>query len=158
MCVEQLIIDIGTLFRHLFSPEILSVVVTLSGIGYKLFQSITKRIRKDQATMTESFQLEFDKINCKLKDLSNAVETRNKETKEIADAHYRENQKEILRMQLLDGMHDKRLSPTEAQYFYEKYKAVGGNSFVTAKYEDYIRDYVSDQEKGENSKDDQKLD
>lgn len=158
MCVEQLIIDIGTLFRHLFSPEILSVVITLSGIGYKLFQSITKRMRKDQATMTESFQVEFEKINCKLKELSSAVELRNKETKDLADAHYRDNQKEILRMQLLDGMHDKRLSPTEAQYFYEKYKAVGGNSFVTAKYEAYIRDYVADQEKGENSKDDQKLD
>lgn len=115
-------------------------------------------MRKDQETLTESFQLEFDKINHKLKELSNAVEDRNKEAKRLSDAHYRENQKEILRMQLLDGMYDKRLSPTEAQYFYEKYKAVGGNSFVTAKYEAYIRDYVADQEKGENSNDDKKLD
>lgn len=129
--MEQIIIDIGTLFRHLFSPEILSVVITLSGIGYKLFQSISKKMKADQDLLSESFQEEFSKVNARLATME-----------EVLDKRYQDNQKEILRLELLDGMHDKRLSPTEVEYFYEKYKAVGGNSFVTAQKDAYIKDHV----------------
>lgn len=61
-----------------------------------------------------------------------------KQNAETADESYHDLQKEILRLQLLDGMDANRLSPSEAQYFYDKYKKMGGNSFVTAKVADYI--------------------
>ena len=53
---------------------------------------------------------------------------------------YRDMQKEILRLQILEGIDGKRLSPSEVRYFYDKYKSVGGNSFVTEKVQKYLKE------------------
>ena len=47
---------------------------------------------------------------------------------------------EILRLQILDGIESKRLSYSEVLYFFDKYKALGGNSFVEDKVEKYVYD------------------
>ena len=52
----------------------------------------------------------------------------------------RDTQKEILRLQILEGMDNHRLSESELRYFYDKYHKVGGNSFVTAKVNQYLKD------------------
>ncbi|PGS81622.1 hypothetical protein COC69_05690 [Bacillus cereus] len=49
-------------------------------------------------------------------------------------------EREVLRLQLLDGMHQKRFSESEVSFFYDKYKAVGGNTFVSDKVEEYIKE------------------
>ena len=47
-------------------------------------------------------------------------------------------QKDVLRLQILDGIDSKRLSESEILYFFDRYKALGGNSFV----EDRVKKYV----------------
>ena len=47
---------------------------------------------------------------------------------------------EIIRLQILDGIESKRLSYSEVLYFFDKYKALGGNSFVEDKVEKYVYD------------------
>lgn len=59
-------------------------------------------------------------------------------------------QKEILRLQILEGIDSHRLSESEVEYFYDKYHKVGGNSFVTAKVNKYISDMREESEDNEN--------
>lgn len=107
--IEQLTSDVFLFLHHLFSPETLSVVTILSGAGWKLYASIKK-----------NFDERFDRL-----------EATNNNT-------YRDIQKEVLRLQLLEGMDAKRLSSSEVQYFYDKYRTFGGNSFVTEKVQEYL--------------------
>lgn len=52
---------------------------------------------------------------------------------------------EVLRLQLLDGMDSKRFNLSELNFFYDKYHALGGDSFVTEKVEEY-RQWLRDKE------------
>ena len=61
----------------------------------------------------------------------------------------RDTQKEILRLQILEGMDTHRLSESELRYFYDKYHNVGGNSFVTAKVNQYLKDLGEEHEDNE---------
>ena len=61
----------------------------------------------------------------------------------------RDTQKEILRLQILEGMDTHRLSESELRYFYDKYHKVGGNSFVTAKVDQYLKDLGEEHEDDE---------
>lgn len=58
-------------------------------------------------------------------------------------------QKEILRLQILEGIDSHRLSASEVRYFYDKYHKVGGNSFVTAKVQKYLSDLQEESENNE---------
>lgn len=61
----------------------------------------------------------------------------------------RDTQKEILRLQILEGIDSHRLSESEVRYFYDKYHRDGGNSFVTEKVNQYIKDLRKDSEDNE---------
>lgn len=61
----------------------------------------------------------------------------------------RDTQKEILRLQILEGMDTHRLSESELRYFYDKYHKVGGNSFVTSKVNQYLKDLGEEHEDNE---------
>ena len=61
----------------------------------------------------------------------------------------RDTQKEILRLQILEGIDSHRLSDSEVRYFYDKYHSVGGNSFVTEKVKQYLKDIEKDSEDDE---------
>lgn len=61
----------------------------------------------------------------------------------------KDTQKEILRLQILEGMDANRLSESEVRYFYDKYHKVGGNSFVTAKVKKYLDDLHKESEEDE---------
>lgn len=45
---------------------------------------------------------------------------------------------EILRVQILTGIDTYRFSRSELSYFFDKYKSLGGNSFVEDKCHDYL--------------------
>jgi len=62
----------------------------------------------------------------------------------------RDTQKEILRLQILEGMDTHRLSESELRFFYDKYHKVGGNSFVTAKVNQYLKDFGEEDNDHEN--------
>lgn len=81
-------------------------------------------------------QLEVLKANNKemLKDISELIDQKLQPIKEQSD----DNMLEVLRIQILDGIEVQRLSESEVLYFYDKYKRLGGNSFVTSRVEVYL--------------------
>lgn len=48
-------------------------------------------------------------------------------------------EKETLRIQILTGIDSERLSRSELLYFFDKYKALGGNSFVEDRVNMYLK-------------------
>lgn len=118
--IEQLVADVGVFIHHLLSPETLSVVITLGGLGWRLIVVIKRNFNQEQNKMMKDINGRFDKLQ--------------KEN----DLAYRDMQKEILRLQILEGIDAKRLSPSEVRYFYDKYKKFGGNSFVTERVHKYL--------------------
>ena len=69
-----------------------------------------------------------------LKDISDLIDQKLQPIKEQSE----DNMLEVLRIQILDGIEAKRLSESEVLYFYDKYKRLGGNSFVTSRVEVYL--------------------
>ena len=120
-------VDLGVFLRHLFSPETLSAVLAVGSVAYKVFKAqATKDAeerRKAQACQDEAFEKVKQQIS---------------EFKKESQDQYGDVQKEILRLQILEGIDAHRLSESEVRYFYDKYRAFGGNSFVTAKVHAYL--------------------
>lgn len=120
----DLVRDLASLLNHLFTPETFGVVVTTGGIAAGLYKTMKKGVNS---------------INDKtLEKVNNLVESNNSRIDDI--------EKEILRLQLLEGMNSNRLSPSEIAYFYDRYKALGGNSFVTARVHQYLNDWEEAEE------------
>ena len=122
LTIEQLVADLLTFTHHLLSPDTLSVVAVVCGAVWKLLDRFNKKQNASQQKFQDELTKRFDKI-----------EEDNKES-------YHDMQKEILRLQILEGMDAKRLSPSEVRYFYDKYHAFGGNSFVTEKVKKYLEE------------------
>ena len=70
----------------------------------------------------------IEAINAKL----NSLEKNQKESIETL-------QKDVLRLQILDGIDSKRLSTSEVLFFFDRYKALGGNSFVEERVKQYVK-------------------
>ena len=115
----DLIRDLGSLLNHLFTPETFGVVVSIGGISAGLLRMVKKGV----ASLNDKT---LDKVNELVKHNSERIN---------------DIEKEILRLQLLEGMNSNRLSPSEIAYFYDRYKALGGNSFVTARVQEYLREW-----------------
>lgn len=73
------------------------------------------------------------------------IDTRITALEESSEKDHAKMQIEILRVQILTGIDSQRLSASELAYFYDKYKALGGNSFV----EDKCKAYLAELEKGD---------
>jgi len=73
---------------------------------------------------------EVDKINPTLQKIQD-------DNKSLS-ANINELSKNVLRLQILDGIHTNRFSEDEVLYFYDKYKALGGNGFVSKKVKEYL--------------------
>ena len=67
-------------------------------------------------------------INAKL----DALEKNQKESIEAL-------QKDLLRLQILDGIDSNRLSTSEVLFLFDRYKALGGNSFVEERVKQYVK-------------------
>jgi len=112
--------------RDLLSPDTLSVVAIVFGAVWKLLDHFNKKQNASQQKFNDELNARFDKIE------------------EDNLASYNDTQKEILRLQILEGIDVNRLSPSEVRYFYDKYKSVGGNSFVTEKVHEYLKEIERD--------------
>lgn len=128
--INKLLRDVGFFINHLFSPDTFAIVTALGGFGWKAWATMKKKTEEERKQWFSAVGKQISGIDLKI------TEMQDHNTKAYYDL-----QKEILRLQLLEGMDAKRLSPSETQYFYDKYKAMGGNSFVTAKVEDYLIEY-----------------
>lgn len=90
-------------------------------------------IKKLQSDQKRAAQKDRDALNKRLKSIE--VDAKN--------AHD-DIMKEVLRLQLLEGIESKRLSSSEVHYFYDKYRAAGGNSFVCAIVNEYLNELGED--------------
>lgn len=105
----------------MFAPETFSIAVTFGGIFWKFAASIKKQMdKKDTEFMT-------------------SVDSRLQAIEDSSEAAHKDMRMEILRLQILDGIDAERLSISEVEFFYDKYKALGGDSFVTSKVEEYVQ-------------------
>lgn len=136
--MHDILFDIGQVIDDLLNPAMFTFVGTLLTSGWMLL----KRIRK---IMNKTTDEQFDRVHQQLEhqqqlnnDLIKAVNDNIDAKIAPLTAQVNESTKEILRLNLLDGMASGRLSVSEVSFFYDKYKALGGNSFVTQKVHEYI--------------------
>jgi len=136
--MHDILFDIGQVIDDLLNPAMFTFVGTLLTSGWMLL----KRIRKIMNRTTDE---QFNRVHQQLEkqqqlnnDLIKAVNDNIDAKIAPLTAQVNESTKEILRLNLLDGMASGRLSVSEVSFFYDKYKALGGNSFVTQKVHEYI--------------------
>lgn len=136
--MHDILFDIGQVINDLLNPAMFTFVGTLLTSGWMLL----KRIRK---IMNKTTDEQFNRVHQQLEhqqqlnnDLIKAVNDNIDAKIAPLTAQVNESTKEILRLNLLDGMASGRLSVSEVSFFYDKYKALGGNSFVTQKVHEYI--------------------
>lgn len=114
---------------HLLTPETFALVSTLSMIMWRFFKAVKQNVKDESKENLKPLE---DKIDKALEAIDEVKSENIKST--------RDTQKEILRLQILEGIDSHRLSESEVRFFYDKYHKAGGNSFVTAKVKQYLRD------------------
>ena len=102
-------------------PENVATIALVWGLLYKGVKLMNKKLDANQDATIEA-------INTKL----STLEKNQKESIETL-------QKDVLRLQILDGIDSKRLSSSEVLFFFDRYKALGGNSFVDARVKQYVK-------------------
>ena len=118
--ISELMKELGIVAGLLLRPENVAIISLLSGLGYKAFDKIIKKLDSQQNDL-------IAKLDKRLNSLESSTKSANENL-----------EREILRLQILDGMYAKRLSTSEVLYFFDKYKALGGNSFVEEKVGQYV--------------------
>ena len=102
-------------------PENVATLALVWGLLYKGVKLMNKKLDANQDATIEA-------INTKL----NSLEKNQKESIETL-------QKDVLRLQILDGIDSNRLSVSEVLFFFDRYKALGGNSFVDERVKQYVK-------------------
>ena len=118
--IGELMKELGIVAGLLLRPENVAIISLLSGLGYKAFDKIIKKLDSQQNDLIAKLDKRLDSLERSTKSANEKLE------------------REILRLQILDGIDAKRLSPSEVLYFFDKYKALGGNSFVEDKVGQYV--------------------
>ena len=118
--IEELTISIGKFVLLLLRPENVATLTLVGGLLYKGVKLINKKLDSNQIETLSALSLKLDKL-----------ESSHKESMETL-------QKDVLRLQILDGIESNRLSASEVLFFFDRYKDLGGNSFV----EDRVKKYV----------------
>ena len=118
--IEELTISIGKFVLMLLRPENVATLTLVGGLLYKGVKLMNKKLDANQDATIEAINTKLDTLEKNQKD---SIETL---------------QKDVLRLQILDGIDSKRLSTSEVLFFFDRYKALGGNSFV----EDRVKKYV----------------
>ena len=119
--IEELIEVVGRLVATALRPENVATITLVWGLLYKGVKLMNKKLDANQDATIEA-------INTKL----NTLEKNQKDSIETL-------QKDVLRLQILDGIDSKRLSPSEVLFFFDRYKALGGNSFVEERVKQYVK-------------------
>lgn len=102
-------------------PENVATIALVWGLLYKGVKLVNKKLDANQDATIEA-------INAKL----NTLEKNQKESIEAL-------QKDVLRLQILYGIDFNRLSASEVLFFFDRYKALGGNSFVDERVKKYVK-------------------
>lgn len=102
-------------------PENVGTIALVWGLLYKGVKLMNKKLDANQDATIEA-------INTKL----STLEKNQKDSIETL-------QKDVLRLQILDGIDSNRLSTSEVLFFFDRYKALGGNSFVDERVKQYVK-------------------
>ena len=102
-------------------PENVATISLVWGLLYKGVKLMNKKLDAHQDATIAT-------INTKL-------DTLEKNQKESIEAL----QKDVLRLQILYGIESNRLSVSEVLIFFDRYKALGGNSFVEERVKQYVK-------------------
>ena len=102
-------------------PENVATISLVGGLLYKGVKLVNKKLDANQDATIEA-------INAKL----NTLEKNQKESIEAL-------QKDVLRLQILYGIDSNQLSVSEVLFFFDRYKALGGNSFVEERVKQYVK-------------------
>ena len=106
---------------NILTPEVIAILGSIIGTLWHMLKQIEKRVDNEHKELFKSLNERMDK------------------EEKLSKKRYRDTTKEIVRLQILEGIESRRLSVSEVQYFYEKYSKLGGNSFVTKKVQEYIK-------------------
>ena len=119
--IEELTISIGKFVLLLLRPENVATLTLVGGLLYKGVKLINKKLDANQDATLSALSLKLDALEVSHKDSMDTL------------------QKDVLRLQILDGIDSKRLSESEILYFFDRYKALGGNSFVETRVQNYLK-------------------
>ena len=119
--IEELIKEAGQFGAMLLRPENVATITIVWGLLYKGVKLMNKKLDAIQDSTIEA-------INTKL----NTLEKNQKESIEAL-------QKDVLRIQILYGIDSNQLSVSEVLFFFDRYKALGGNSFVEERVKQYVK-------------------
>lgn len=119
--IEELIKEAGQFVPMLLRPENVATITLVWGLLYKGVKLMNKKLDAIQDATIEA-------INTKL----NTLEKNQKESIEAL-------QKDVLRIQILYGIDSNQLSVSEVLFFFDRYKALGGNSFVEERVKQYVK-------------------
>ena len=102
-------------------PENVATITLVWGLLYKGVKLMNKTLDANQDATIEAINTKLDTLEKNQKD---SIETL---------------QKDVLRLQILDGIDSNRLSTSEVLFFFDRYKALGGNSFVDERVKKYVK-------------------
>ena len=119
--IEELIEIVGRLVATALRPENVATISLVWGLLYKGVKLMNKKLDAHQDATIAT-------INTKL-------DTLEKNQKESIEAL----QKDVLRLQILYGIESNQLSVSEVLFFFDRYKALGGNSFVEERVKQYVK-------------------
>ena len=119
--IEELIEIVGRFVATALRPENVATIALVWGLLYKGVKLMNKKLDANQDATIEA-------INTKL----STLEKNQKESIETL-------QKDVLRLQILDGIDSNRLSTSAVLFFFDRYKALGGNSFVDERVKKYVK-------------------
>ena len=143
LLVRQSIKEVGGTIIDLLWEELMDVIVvifrgeniiffaSITTLGYGVYRKIKKSLMQKQLTLIKA---ETTKENKGPNDKIEKIEKR-----QIAIMTELNNISiDVIRIQILSGIASESLSKSEVTYFYDKYTARGGNSFVSEKVKVYL--------------------
>ena len=119
--IEELTISIGKFILMLLRPENVATLTLVGGLLYKGVKLINKKLDANHEATLSALSLKLDALEVSHKASMGTL------------------QKDVLRLQILDGIDSKLLSESEILYFFDRYKALGGNSFVETRVQNYLQ-------------------
>ena len=123
--------ELMDVFVVIFRGENIIFFVTIGGMAYTAYRKIKKHLIQKQSILIKA---ETKKENF---EQNRKIETLEKQQAEIM-SELNDISVDVIRMQILNGITQESFSKSELTYFYDKYTARGGNSFVSEKVKVYL--------------------
>ena len=143
LLVRQSIKEVGETIIDLLWEELMDVIVVIfrgeniiffasvTTLGYGVYRKIKKSLIQKQSSLIK------DETATENKEQNDKIEKIEKQQIEIM-TELNNISVDVIRMQILSGIASESFSKSELTYFYDKYTARGGNSFVREKVKVYL--------------------